>query len=287
MGRNQPQLYSRERKTSGVEKRLQWASKMAEYEGKVKRKARRRKGNVVVEDWNAGRRRRVSAQVWNTSRVRKQETNENDEVVNDEEALEESDEGECESEVELEDGDESDGNERGGESGGDKRNKGNEGEGGRGEFEREEKRKNEQETKSLEDEVNVNILFVDKVVDEVANEIMEPLVGLNEGESESGEELEEAGNKSDGDDLGGLDGEADDGNEGEGGFEKSETRKNEELYFFLDEHNLSEYLEKLVADGVECKEDLAYVTVQDLMGMGVAKIKARNAVAAFAANESD
>ena len=63
---------------------------------------------------------------------------------------------------------------------------------------------------------------------------------------------------------------------------KDVTRRSAELRLFLDSHDLSECLDQFLADGIECKEDLVHVTVEDLMAMGVAKFNARKTVAAFA-----
>ena len=53
------------------------------------------------------------------------------------------------------------------------------------------------------------------------------------------------------------------------------------LQSFLTEMNMSEYFDKLVADGVEKKQDLVHVTVEDLMELGLRKIKARKVAAVF------
>ena len=60
---------------------------------------------------------------------------------------------------------------------------------------------------------------------------------------------------------------------------KPETK---ELRRFLDSLNLVEYFDKIVADGVECTEDLVHLSIEDLMEYGLKKIKAKKTLAAFA-----
>ena len=55
----------------------------------------------------------------------------------------------------------------------------------------------------------------------------------------------------------------------------------EQLKIYLQQHGLIEYLDKLVEDGIERKEDLAFVSAEDLMQMGLSKYKAKKVVASF------
>mgnify|MGYP001420147641 CR=1 FL=1 len=57
--------------------------------------------------------------------------------------------------------------------------------------------------------------------------------------------------------------------------------KMKELSQFLDSLDLLEHFDTFVTDGAKCKEDLVYVTVEDLMKLGVRKITAKRSVAAF------
>jgi len=54
-----------------------------------------------------------------------------------------------------------------------------------------------------------------------------------------------------------------------------------ELRALLKQHNLGRHYDTLVAEGLRSKEDLAYVTVNDLREWGLGRIEARKAVAAF------
>jgi len=59
------------------------------------------------------------------------------------------------------------------------------------------------------------------------------------------------------------------------------SHQEKELRAVLKQHSIGQYYDELVADGVASKEDLVYVTVEDLIGLGVKKIEARKVVAAF------
>jgi hypothetical protein len=58
-------------------------------------------------------------------------------------------------------------------------------------------------------------------------------------------------------------------------------QQEKELRSFLKRHNVGRCYDTLVADGITSKEDLIYVTVEDLIGLGVKKFEARKVVAAF------
>ena len=57
--------------------------------------------------------------------------------------------------------------------------------------------------------------------------------------------------------------------------------KLKELSQFLDSLDLLEHFDTFVTDGAKCKEDLVYVTVEDLMKLGIHKITARKLVTVF------
>ena len=59
------------------------------------------------------------------------------------------------------------------------------------------------------------------------------------------------------------------------------SHQEKELRAVLKQHSIGQYYDELVADGVASREDLVYVTVEDLVGLGVKKIEARKVVAAF------
>ena len=59
------------------------------------------------------------------------------------------------------------------------------------------------------------------------------------------------------------------------------SQQEEELRSMLKQHNIGRYYDNLVADGITSKEDLMYLTVKDLVGMGMKKFEARKVVGAF------
>jgi len=56
-----------------------------------------------------------------------------------------------------------------------------------------------------------------------------------------------------------------------------------QLRSLLKQHSIEKYYEKLVAEGITSKEDLVYVTIEDLTDMGMRKIRARKVVRVFSA----
>ena len=64
--------------------------------------------------------------------------------------------------------------------------------------------------------------------------------------------------------------------------EMEETEeKTKELRKYLNENNLIELIDKLIEEGVECKQDLIHLTAEDLKSYGLNTIKARKAKEAF------
>ena len=59
------------------------------------------------------------------------------------------------------------------------------------------------------------------------------------------------------------------------------SQQEEELRSLLKQHNIGRYYDNLVADGIVSKEDLMYLTVKDLVGMGMTNFEARKVVGAF------
>ena len=62
---------------------------------------------------------------------------------------------------------------------------------------------------------------------------------------------------------------------------QQEEEQHQELRSLLKQHNIGRHYDKLVAEGLRSKEDLAFVTVEDLREWGMGRIEARKAVAAF------
>ena len=71
--------------------------------------------------------------------------------------------------------------------------------------------------------------------------------------------------------------------EGETKEVEATEQQKRELKAVLKRHNIGRYYDKLVAEGLVSKEDLVYVTIEDLIGLGMKKFEARKAVAAFSA----
>jgi hypothetical protein len=68
---------------------------------------------------------------------------------------------------------------------------------------------------------------------------------------------------------------------GEGETKEAALQQERELRSVLKRHNIGRYYDKLVAEGLASKEDLVYVTTEDLIALGMGKFEARKAVAAF------
>jgi hypothetical protein len=61
------------------------------------------------------------------------------------------------------------------------------------------------------------------------------------------------------------------------------SQQEKDLRALLKRHNIERFYDKLVAEGLTSKEDLIYVTAEDLIGLGMGKFEARKVIANFSA----